>query len=101
MAQLRACAPDVRMKALSSKIICWAPVRGGVEDPPPGAKLPFMHGEGFHNVAQREWRTDPNWDGNSEPYTIDNDPDGRCMDAELNEKGRAQAVALQEQAEPL
>ena len=103
MAQLRACAPDVRMKALSSKIICrWAPKSGaGVEDPPPGAKLVHFirHGEGFHNVAQREWRTDPNWDGNSEPYTIDNDPDGRYMDAELNEKGRAQAVALQEQTE--
>lgn len=68
-----------------------------------GAKLVHFirHGEGYHNVAQREWRNDPSWDGKSEPYTKDNDPNWRYVDAELNDKGRGQAVALQKQTEPM
>ena len=54
-------------------------------------------GEGFHNVAQREWRANPEWDGKSEPYTLDNDAEYRYIDAELNDKGRGQAIDLQQQ----
>ena len=97
--------------------------------------------EGTHNVAQREWRERPEWDGKSEcallsclrklsassrvwlavlahspsaippplpshpascrPYTIDNDPEYAFADAELNEKGRGQATALQQQTASL
>ena len=64
---------------------------------PAGAKKVYFirHGEGQHNVAQREWRADPGWDGASEPYTMDNDPDWRYIDAELTGDGIAQAEALQ------
>ena len=69
---------------------------------PPGAKkVHFIrHGEGHHNVAQREWRA-RDWDGVSEPYTIDNDQDFRYADALLTDKGEGQARALQERAAAL
>ena len=56
----------------------------------------IRHGEGTHNVAQREWRANPAWDGHSEPYTIDNDPGPpfKYGDAELTELGVAQAKSL-------
>ena len=71
----------------------------GCTAPPAGAKLCHFirHGEGFHNVAQREWRENPEWDGTSEPYTLDTDPTLSFVDAELNEKGKGQATALQAQ----
>jgi len=73
------------------------------------SKLPFgsklfhfiRHGEGEHNVAQREWRANPEWDGTSEPYTLDNDPDLRYMDAQLTEKGLGEARELQSATEAL
>jgi broad specificity phosphatase PhoE len=63
----------------------------------PGTKLVHFirHGDGAHNAAQREWRQRPDWDGNSEPYTEDNDPDFKYLDPELNELGKNQAAALQ------
>ena len=54
----------------------------------------IRHGEGLHNVAQREWRADPGWDGESESITVDNDPEYRFVDAELTPKGIGQAEAL-------
>ncbi|CAE7610321.1 PGM [Symbiodinium natans] len=65
--------------------------------PPEGAKkVHFIrHGEGFHNVAQREWRAKPDWDGKSEPYTLDQDPDGKFEDPLLTPKGEGQAKDLQ------
>ena len=79
------------------------------------------HGEGFHNVAQREWREDPKWyeisrassslslkrtlkkhrDGKSEPYTVDNDPDGRYEDPLLTPLGKTQALELQKDTKEL
>jgi hypothetical protein len=59
------------------------------------------HGEGYHNVAQREWRADPKWDGESEPYTMDNDPDGRYEDPLLTPTGKAQAIELQKDTKTL
>ena len=44
------------------------------------------HGEGAHNVAQREWRAAGKA---SEPYTVQNDPTGRYVDAELTPAGLA------------
>ena len=66
-------------------------------DVPAGAmKVHFIrHGEGVHNVAQREWRSRPEYDGRSEPYTLDNDPSGKYTDALLTSAGEAQARALQ------
>mmetsp|Transcript_97242 Transcript_97242/g.208603 ORF Transcript_97242/g.208603 Transcript_97242/m.208603 type:complete len:314 (+) Transcript_97242:30-971(+) len=59
----------------------------------------IRHGEGYHNVAQREWRGSPDWDGKSEPYTIDNDPaPHRYLDPELTATGIEQAVALRPRA---
>ena len=58
------------------------------------ARPPFA-GEGVHNVAQREWRAKADWDGTTEPYTLDTDPNLFYIDAELNDKGRGQATALQ------
>lgn len=58
-------------------------------------KINFIrHGEGHHNVAQREWRAASDWDGKSEPYTLDTDPDFKFGDAELTETGTKQAEAL-------
>lgn len=59
-------------------------------------KVHFIrHGEGAHNVLQREWRAQPDWDGASEPYTLDTDPDFNYRDAELTAVGQGQAQALQ------
>ena len=51
-------------------------------------------------MAQREWRADAAWDGASEPYTPDNDPDLKYVDAELTDKGEGEARALLEHTEP-
>ena len=87
---------------MKCRVTC-VPAPAGTTEPPEGAKLIHFirHGEGFHNVAQREWRADPNWDGTSEPYTKQTDPDFKYIDAELNEKGMAQATELQQQTEAL
>lgn len=97
VATLRACAPDVLASMGGVKIRC-VKLASPPADVPSGSKLVHFirHGEGFHNVAQREWRADPLWDGKSEPYTIDTDPDGRYVDAELNGKGKGQATDLQQ-----
>ena len=67
--------------------------------PPASGKTVYWirHGEGHHNVAQREWRADPQWDGVSEPYTLDNDGGMRYADATLTPKGEEQARSLQQQ----
>ena len=98
---LRESADKVRAK-MKCRVTC-VPAPAGTTEPPEGAKLIHFirHGEGFHNVAQREWRADPNWDGTSEPYTKQTDPDFKYIDAELNEKGMAQATELQQQTEAL
>lgn len=49
------------------------------------------HGEGAHNVAQREWK-DAGKAG--EPYTLANDPDLKFQDAQLTSVGCGQARAL-------
>lgn len=62
-------------------------------------KVHFIrHGEGYHNVAQREWKSSPSYDGTSEPYTIDNDPEFGYLDPLLTSKGEMEARALQERA---
>ena len=70
---------------------------------PAGAKKVHLvrHGEGVHNVAQREWRSRAAYDGRSEPYTVDNDPEGKYTDALLTPAGEAQARALQPRTQPL
>ena len=70
---------------------------------PAGAKKVHLirHGEGVHNVAQREWRSRPEYDGRSEPYTVDNDPSGKYTDALLTPAGEAQARALQPRTQQL
>lgn len=62
----------------------------------PGTKkVHFIrHGDGVHNAAQRVWRERPDWDGDSEPYTEDNDPNFKYKDPELNDLGKEQAAAL-------
>jgi len=63
-------------------------------EPPAGSKLVYFirHGEGTHNLAQREHRSHPGWDGKSEPYTLDTDPDFGYIDAELNDTGKRQVM---------
>jgi len=99
MAALRAIAPEVLAamgrRVVAIKVAHDAPVPAGCK------KVHFIrHGEGHHNVAQREWRTNPSWDGISEPYTPDNDPDMRYVDALLTDKGEGEARQLQEATEP-
>lgn len=53
------------------------------------------HGEALHNVAQREWRSQPDWDGVSDPYTFPNDPEFKYIDPVLTEEGERQAKELQ------
>ena len=99
MAILRNAAPTVA--ASMNKTIRAVRVAHDVPVPPVAKKIHFIrHGEGHHNVAQREWRANPAWNGMSEPYTIDNDPTHRYVDAELTAKGEAEARALQEITEP-
>ena len=96
---LRALAPVLRTGRRAVK------VRLAADDAtvPAGAKkVHFIrHGEGFHNVAQREWRERPDYDGKSEPYTLDNDPSGRYTDALLTQAGVSQARALQTRTQAL
>ena len=100
VATLRACSAEVVATMSGGTIKCKKYEAGAPI--PEGLKLVHFirHGEGHHNVAQREWRNDAKWDGQSEPYTMDNDPDWRYIDAELNDKGRGQAVALQKLTDP-
>lgn len=51
-------------------------------------------------MAQRDWRANAAWDGTSEPYTPDNDPELKYVDAELTDKGEDEARALLEHTEP-
>merc|ERR1719473_311219 len=60
----------------------------------------IRHGEGIHNVAQRQWRARNDWDHLSEPYTVDNDAKFFYIDAELTSKGQEQALALQSNLSP-
>tara|TARA_B110001452_G_scaffold188028_1_gene158370 strand:+ start:197 stop:1339 length:1143 start_codon:yes stop_codon:yes gene_type:complete len=94
-------------REVSSSLLALRQMRKGrrilarlVEDDAPipagSKKVQFIrHGEGYHNVAQREWRARPGWDGKTEPYTIDTDPNGRYVDPLLTEAGEEQARALQ------
>ena len=52
------------------------------------------HGEGYHNRAQREWRNKPDYDGKSEPYSYDLDPDFKFIDPSLTEIGIKEAQDL-------
>ena len=56
----------------------------------------IRHGEGHHNVAQREWRENPNYVKGTEPYKIDTDPEFKYIDARLTPKGEQQAEKLQD-----
>ena len=96
--ELRACVDATRARV--GKIRCTA-ASGSSSAPPDGSKLVHFirHGEGHHNVAQREWRA-KDWDGKTEPYTLDNDPELKYVDAELNDKGRGQARDLTSRTEP-
>eukprot|EP00729_Bicosta_minor_P021960 gene21960-31731_t len=58
-------------------------------------KVHFIrHGQGYHNEAQAAWYAEQ---GNTytEPYTQDNDPEFKFIDALLTEKGEGQARELQ------
>ena len=100
MAELRACASNVRAHLGNKTIKCTA-VPHDAPVPVGSTKVHFIrHGEGFHNEAQRVWRADPSWNGKTEPYTMDTDPSWRFVDAELNDKGLDQARALQKLTEP-
>ena len=81
--------------SMSFRIVCEAVADDAVAGP--GQKIVHFvrHGEGVHNVAQREWRSAASWDGMSEPYTLVTDPQGRYIDAELTPRGKQQAAALQ------
>merc|ERR1712038_182571 len=56
----------------------------------------IRHGEGFHNVAEREWRGRPDFIPGTRPYKLDTDPDYHYIDALLTTKGEKQATALQD-----
>mmetsp|Transcript_61616 Transcript_61616/g.201104 ORF Transcript_61616/g.201104 Transcript_61616/m.201104 type:complete len:297 (-) Transcript_61616:49-939(-) len=78
-------------------------VRRAVEEtvPPPAGwkRVSFIrHGEGYHNVAQREWKEAGK---PGEPYTTDTDPEYRYLDPELTARGTDQARALQDRATAL
>jgi len=56
----------------------------------------IRHGEGFHNVAGREWRKRPNYVPGTEPYKLDTDPEYFYIDALLTPLGEQQAKSLQD-----
>ncbi|CAJ1367171.1 unnamed protein product [Effrenium voratum] len=81
---LRAAAPGLRVKVEAC--------RPDAAIPEGAKKIHFVrHGEGQHNVAQREWRLRPDFKEGTEPYTVDQDPDGRYFDADLTELGEGAA----------
>ncbi|KAL1507168.1 hypothetical protein AB1Y20_008019 [Prymnesium parvum] len=96
--ELQALAPQVTARMTTSIRCNLAP--DDLKSFPEGCKLVHFvrHGEGHHNVVQREWRGRPTWDGLSEPYTLDNDPSFKFLDPELTTRGREQAEALQARA---
>ena len=109
-AQLKLRKAGAELRAMRSWIVKARVVADDAPLPPPSAdgarivkKVHFIrHGEGTHNVAQREWRGAPGgWDGVSEPYTLDTDPAFAFMDAELTPVGVAQAEALRPRAAAL
>ena len=55
----------------------------------------IRHGEGHHNLAQRQWRKKPDYVKGTEPYKLETDPEFAYVDALLTEKGEQQAVSLQ------
>ena len=76
-------ADDVRLQqvelqhlraALALKTHVWGRLVADAHVPGPGEKVLYFvrHGEGEHNVAQREWRAAGM---SGEPYTVDHDPD--------------------------
>lgn len=66
--------------------------------PPGGKRVHFIrHGEGVHNVAQREWLLADK----GVPYTLANDPSYTYLDAQLTDTGEGQARALQPRAREL
>ena len=62
-AELQGHAAEVA-QAMTFRVRCTL-VPDGLESIPPGSKhVHFIrHGEGHHNVVQREWRAKPDWDG--------------------------------------
>jgi len=93
MALLQSCKPTV-LSSMTRSIRCEK-VSDDAEIPAGSTLVYFIrHGEGTHNKAQREWRENPEWDGKSEPYTIDTDPEYGYVDAELNETGKGQVASL-------
>eukprot|EP00037_Helgoeca_nana_P001662 m.28447 g.28447 ORF g.28447 m.28447 type:complete len:333 (+) comp12019_c0_seq2:38-1036(+) len=65
-------------------------------------KIHFIrHGQGFHNAKQKEWRSNPAWDGKTEPYTLETDPDFKLIDPKLTPLGESEAVALRPRANKL
>lgn len=52
----------------------------------------IRHGEGYHNVAQREWKAAGN---EGEPYTLETDPEMKYLDPKLTEVGVKEAMDLQ------
>lgn len=102
MAELQAVAPEVFEKYGKVKCAKTDPLTDGFPVDPNVKLIHFIrHGEGYHNVAQREWRAKKGWDGKTEPYTIDNDPKWKYVDAELNKVGRGQAKDLQQRTKEL
>lgn len=98
IAQHKEAAPGARAKVYNEGFRVSFEVVADDAAIPEGSvkKVHFIrHGEGFHNVAQKEWRADPSWDGHSEPYTTDNDPEGRYIDPCLTPKGESEAKQLQ------
>ncbi|KAL3892790.1 MAG: hypothetical protein SGPRY_014783, partial [Prymnesium sp.] len=98
---LRSLAPQINAAMPRAVLCALAPDDSGVL-PPQTKRVHFIrHGEGDHNVIQREWRASASWDGVSEPYTIDNDPSFTYLDPGLTPKGKSQAEALQPRASRL
>ena len=58
----------------------------------------IRHGQGYHNVAQAEWRGAGK---PGEPYLVSTDPEFRYRDAELTPKGEQQARDLRPRADAL
>lgn len=96
VAALRAVAAQIAASMSIEVDCCLVSDDASLPEGESAKKVHFIrHGEGHHNVVQREWRARTDWDGNSEPYTLDTDPDFKYMDPVLTEKGTMQAEALQ------
>mmetsp|Transcript_90008 Transcript_90008/g.141031 ORF Transcript_90008/g.141031 Transcript_90008/m.141031 type:complete len:261 (+) Transcript_90008:39-821(+) len=90
---LQQCKQDISAKM--PRVVRYKLIEANAVPPAAPSKMVHFirHGEGYHNVAQTEWRKQGK---SAEPYDLEHDPDFKYLDPDLTEKGVEQAKSLQQ-----